>query len=152
MEPFLDKFFPEVSRKMNATATEKVNQYCKYESQTLTMFTSSLYLAALLSSLVASPVTRTFGRRLSMLAGGLLFFAGAIINASAKVVWTLIIGRVLLGFGIGFTNQVLQFLGLFMIFFYSFFVSIMLAWKKKVSISSFLRKLLFLLSGLLGWL
>ncbi|XP_022142028.1 sugar carrier protein C-like [Momordica charantia] len=105
MEPFLDKFFPEVSRKMNATATEKVNQYCKYESQTLTMFTSSLYLAALLSSLVASPVTRTFGRRLSMLAGGLLFFAGAIINASAKVVWTLIIGRVLLGFGIGFTNQ-----------------------------------------------
>lgn len=69
------------------------------------MFTSSLYLAALISSIVAATVTRKFGRKLSMLFGGLLFCSGAIINAAAKAVWMLILGRMLLGFGIGFSNQ-----------------------------------------------
>ncbi|TYK13100.1 sugar carrier protein C-like [Cucumis melo var. makuwa] len=103
MDSFLEKFFPDVYRKKNLMATK--NQYCKYDSPTLTMFTSSLYLAALLASLVASTVTRKFGRRLSMLFGGVLFCSGAIINGFAKAVWMLILGRVLLGFGIGFTNQ-----------------------------------------------
>ncbi|GKB58948.1 sugar carrier protein C-like protein [Tanacetum coccineum] len=69
------------------------------------MFTSSLYLAALLSSLVASTVTRTLGRKLSMLFGGILFCAGALINGFSQAVWMLIVGRILLGFGIGFANQ-----------------------------------------------
>ncbi|KAF4351465.1 hypothetical protein CsatB_015826 [Cannabis sativa] len=103
MNPFLQKFFPSVYRKKKAE--ESSNQYCQYDSQTLTMFTSSLYLAALISSLVASTVTRKFGRKLSMLFGGLLFFAGAILNGFAQKVWMLIVGRILLGFGIGFANQ-----------------------------------------------
>ncbi|XP_062087352.1 sugar carrier protein C [Humulus lupulus] len=103
MNPFLKKFFPSVYRKK--MAEKLTNQYCQYDSQTLTMFTSSLYLAALLSSLVASTVTRKFGRKLSMLFGGLLFFAGAILNGFAQKVWMLIVGRILLGFGIGFANQ-----------------------------------------------
>jgi MFS family permease len=41
-----------------------------------------------------------------MLFGGLLFCAGAIINGFAQAVWMLILGRILLGFGIGFANQV----------------------------------------------
>lgn len=86
------------------------NQYCKYDSQILTMFTSSMYLAALLSSLVASTVTRKFGRKLSMLFGGLLFLIGALINGFAQHVWMLILGRIFLGFGIGFANQVFFFL------------------------------------------
>ncbi|GJY66649.1 sugar carrier protein C-like protein [Tanacetum coccineum] len=64
------------------------------------MFTSSLYLAALLSSLVASTVTRTLGRKLSMLFGGILFCAGALINGFSQAVWMLIVGRILLEFGI----------------------------------------------------
>ncbi|KAI3800345.1 hypothetical protein L1987_28435 [Smallanthus sonchifolius] len=103
MDPFLKKFFPSVYRKQKAD--DSVNQYCKFDSQTLTMFTSSLYLAALLSSLVASTVTRTLGRKLSMLFGGVLFCAGALINGFAQAVWMLIVGRILLGFGIGFANQ-----------------------------------------------
>ncbi|PON70922.1 Sugar/inositol transporter [Parasponia andersonii] len=103
MNPFLLKFFPSVYRKK--MADKSTNQYCQYDSQTLTMFTSSLYLAALLASLVASTVTRKFGRKLSMLFGGVLFFAGAILNGFAQKVWMLIVGRILLGFGIGFTNQ-----------------------------------------------
>ena len=105
MNPFLMRFFPKVYRQK--LKNQSKNQYCQYDSQTLTMFTSSLYLAALLSSLVASTVTRKFGRKLSMLFGGVLFFAGALINGLAQGVWMLILGRILLGFGIGFANQVL---------------------------------------------
>lgn len=104
MDSFLLKFFPSVYRKKHNT--ESTNQYCQYDSQKLTMFTSSLYLAALISSIVASGVTRRFGRKLSMFFGGLLFCFGAVLNAGATHVWMLIVGRILLGFGIGFSNQV----------------------------------------------
>lgn len=125
MDPFLKKFFPAVYRKKNED--KSTNQYCQYDSQTLTMFTSSLYLAALLSSLVASTITRRFGRKLSMLFGGLLFLVGALINGFANHVWMLIVGRILLGFGIGFANQVLFnfslsffiFVNIFSLFFFS---------------------------------
>jgi len=104
MDPFLLKFFPSVYRKKNLDTSS--NKYCQYDSPILTMFTSSLYLAALLSSLVASSVTRRFGRKLSMFFGGLLFLIGALVNGFAQHVWMLIVGRILLGFGIGFANQV----------------------------------------------
>ncbi|KAK2383063.1 sugar carrier protein C [Trifolium repens] len=103
MDPFLMKFFPSVYRKKNLDKSS--NKYCQYDSQTLTMFTSSLYLAALVSSLVASSITRRFGRKLSMFFGGLLFLIGALVNGFAQYVWMLIVGRILLGFGIGFANQ-----------------------------------------------
>ncbi|GMH19502.1 hypothetical protein Nepgr_021343 [Nepenthes gracilis] len=103
MAPFLRKFFPSVYRKEEANSSN--NPYCKFHSQTLTMFSSSLYLTAPIASLMASMVTRKLGRKQSMLLGGILFFAGAIINAAAKDVAMLIVGRMLLGFGVGFANQ-----------------------------------------------
>lgn len=103
MDSFLHKFFRKVYEKKNNDKT--TNQYCKFDSETLTMFTSSLYLAALASSIVASTVTRKLGRKLSMLFGGVLFLAGALLNGFARKVWMLIVGRILLGFGIGFANQ-----------------------------------------------
>ncbi|KAL8032725.1 hypothetical protein ABFX02_13G114600 [Erythranthe guttata] len=103
MDSFLEKFFPAVYKKEKAD--DSTNQYCKFDSVTLTLFTSSLYLAALLSSIVASTVTRKLGRKLSMLFGGVLFCAGALINGFAQNVLMLIVGRILLGFGIGFANQ-----------------------------------------------
>ncbi|KAJ0682155.1 putative major facilitator, sugar transporter, major facilitator superfamily [Helianthus annuus] len=104
MDSFLKDFFPSVYLKQAADTT--TSQYCKFDSQILTMFTSSLYLAALMSSLVASTVTRKLGRKLSMLFGGILFSVGALVNGCAMAVWMLILGRILLGFGIGFANQV----------------------------------------------
>lgn len=118
MDPFLLKFFPLVYRKKNLGTSS--NKYCQYDSQILTMFTSSLYLAALLSSLVASSVTRRFGRKLSMFFGGLLFLIGALVNGFAQHVWMLIVGRILLGFGIGFANQVYQYILFLLIFLASF--------------------------------
>ncbi|XP_028788740.1 sugar carrier protein C-like [Neltuma alba] len=103
MDSFLVRFFPSVYRQKNMD--KSTNEYCQYDSQILTLFTSSLYLAALLSSLVASTMTRKFGRRNSMLIGGILFFAGALLNGFAHAIWMLIVGRMLLGFGVGFCNQ-----------------------------------------------
>ncbi|KAJ8466686.1 hypothetical protein OPV22_029238 [Ensete ventricosum] len=103
MDTFLQKFFPKVYYKEKHTLSN--NQYCEFNSQLLTTFTSSLYLAALVASFLASAVTRTFGRRISMLGGGIIFLGGAAINGGAKDVAMLIIGRILLGIGIGFANQ-----------------------------------------------
>lgn len=105
MDSFLSQFFPSVYAK-ESSVTASDDQYCKFDSEKLTFFTSSLYIAALASSIVASSITRKMGRRVTMMLGGLLFFIGAIINAAANHVWMLYFGRILLGFGIGCANQV----------------------------------------------
>ncbi|KDO38755.1 hypothetical protein CISIN_1g027462mg [Citrus sinensis] len=103
MEPFLKKFFPEVYRKMKEDT--KISNYCKFDSQLLAAFTSSLYISGLIASLFASTVTRAFGRKASILVGGTAFLAGSAIGGAALNIYMLIFGRVLLGVGIGFTNQ-----------------------------------------------
>uniref|UniRef100_A0A1D1XH94 Sugar transport protein 5 n=1 Tax=Anthurium amnicola TaxID=1678845 RepID=A0A1D1XH94_9ARAE len=102
MKPFLAKFFPGVLRRM---AAARRDQYCVFDSQALTAFTSSLYVSGLASSLLAGGVTRGVGRRAVMLAGGAAFLAGAVVNAAATNVAMLILGRLLLGVGVGFANQ-----------------------------------------------
>ncbi|KAJ0965875.1 hypothetical protein J5N97_027013 [Dioscorea zingiberensis] len=102
MDPFLHKFFPVVYRKKNF---QSKNNYCKYDNQGLSAFTSSLYLAGLVSSLVASPVTRKYGRRASIVCGGISFLIGATLNAAAQNLAMLLLGRIMLGVGIGFGNQ-----------------------------------------------
>ncbi|KAM0907029.1 hypothetical protein ACQ4PT_016370 [Festuca glaucescens] len=103
MDPFLSRFFPSVSRKQREA--DDSNQYCKFDSQPLTMFNSSLYLAALVASLFAASVTRLAGRKWSMFVGGVTFLAGCALNGTAQNVAMLILGRVLLGVGVGFGNQ-----------------------------------------------
>ncbi|KQJ82915.1 sugar transport protein MST1 [Brachypodium distachyon] len=102
MKPFLETFFPKVLRRM---ADAKRSQYCMFDSHALTAFTSSLYIAGLVASLFAGRVTRSLGRRGVMLVGGALFFAGGIMTGAAVNLAMLIVGRMLLGFGVGFTNQ-----------------------------------------------
>lgn len=104
MDSFLMKFFPSVYHKEKMDTS--TNQYCKFDSQLLTAFTSSLYLAALIASFFAATVTRVLGRKCSMFAGGLTFLIGAALNGAAQNVAMLIIGRILLGVGVGFANQV----------------------------------------------
>jgi MFS transporter, SP family, sugar:H+ symporter len=104
MDPFLKGFFPSVYAKEQQVVD--TNQYCKFDSVPLTLFTSSLYLAALVASLFAGHITKKCGRKTSMLGGGVVFLAGAALNGFAVNVAMLIIGRILLGIGVGFTNQV----------------------------------------------
>ncbi|XP_050156693.1 hexose carrier protein HEX6-like [Malus sylvestris] len=83
----------------------KINNYCKFDSELLTSFTSSLYIAGLVASLFASLVTRAYGRKPSILAGGAAFLAGSVLNGAAMNIYMLILGRLLLGVGFGFGNQ-----------------------------------------------
>ncbi|XP_022863739.1 hexose carrier protein HEX6-like [Olea europaea var. sylvestris] len=103
MESFLKEFFPRVYKKMKEDT--KTSNYCKFDSQLLTLFTSSLYVAGLISSFFASPVTRTFGRKISILIGGTALVAGAVLGGASYNIYMLLFGRVLLGVGLGFTNQ-----------------------------------------------
>ena len=104
MEPFLKKFFPEVYDRMKEDT--KISNYCKFDSQLLTSFTSSLYVSGLVASFFASSVTRYFGRKPSIVAGGAAFLSGSALNGAATNLCMLIFGRVLLGVGVGFANQV----------------------------------------------
>ncbi|CAM9000932.1 unnamed protein product [Rhodiola kirilowii] len=102
MDAFLKKFFHTVYlQKQHAHE----NNYCKYNNQGLAAFTSSLYLAGLIATLVASPITRLYGRRASIICGGLSFLVGAALNAFAVNLGMLLFGRIMLGVGIGFGNQ-----------------------------------------------
>ncbi|XP_021286486.1 hexose carrier protein HEX6-like [Herrania umbratica] len=103
MDPFLKKFFPNVYRRMKENT--KISNYCKYDSQLLTLFTSSLYIAGLIASFFASPVTRAFGRKASMLVAGVVVLAGSALGGAASNVYMLVFGRVFLGIGLGFANQ-----------------------------------------------
>lgn len=103
MDEFLGKFFPQVLKKKLAA---KEDAYCKFNDQKLQAFTSSLYLAGLVSTFFASWVTRHYGRKATMLSAGVAFCVGVILNAAAQEVVMLILGRVLLGWGVGFANQV----------------------------------------------
>lgn len=105
MDDFLVKFFPVVYNKEHASTFHE-GHYCKYDNQGLQAFTSSLYLAALVASFVASVTTRVLGRKITMLIGGLSFLLGASLNAAAQDLAMLIVGRLFLGFGVGFANQV----------------------------------------------
>ncbi|GJN34206.1 hypothetical protein PR202_gb22850 [Eleusine coracana subsp. coracana] len=103
MDDFLKKFFPDVYARKHAHLHE--TDYCKYDNQLLTLFTSSLYFAGLVSTFGASYVTKRRGRRASIMVGAASFFLGGAVNAAAMNVAMLIVGRVLLGAGIGFGNQ-----------------------------------------------
>jgi MFS family permease len=106
MEDFLREFFPTVLRKMHEN---KGSNYCKFNDQRLQLFTSSLYLAGLTSTFFASYTTSQLGRRATMLIAGAFFIMGAIFNGAAQNLGMLIVGRILLGCGVGFANQVREF-------------------------------------------
>lgn len=106
MDDFLRQFFPTVLRKKHEN---RGSNYCKYNDHGLQLFTSSLYLAGLASTFVASYTTRRLGRRATMLVAGVLFIVGVIFNGAARNLGTLILGRILLGCGVGFANQVRDF-------------------------------------------
>lgn len=102
MDDFLHQFFPTVFRQKHAKETDN---YCKFDSEVLTLFTSSLYLAGLIASFFASITTRTYGRKPSMLIAGVTFLMGSALNGAAVNLAMLIIGRIMLGVGVGFASQ-----------------------------------------------
>ncbi|KAI3830605.1 hypothetical protein MKX03_016437 [Papaver bracteatum] len=102
MDDFLLKFFPHVyAKKLRA----KENNYCKFDDQFVQLFTSSLYLAALFASFVGSKVCSKYGRKMTILAASVFYLVGVGMNAAANGLILLILGRILLGVGVGFGNE-----------------------------------------------
>ena len=114
MDSFLKKFFPVVYKRMKEDT--KISNYCKFDSQLLTSFTSSLYIAGLVASFVASWITKKFGRKPTILAGGAAFLIGSALGGAAFNVYMVILGRILLGVGVGFANQVVYLIAIFLSF------------------------------------
>ncbi|KAJ9146768.1 hypothetical protein P3X46_028997 [Hevea brasiliensis] len=102
MDSFLKKFFPTVFVKKHQA---KANNYCKYNNQYLQLFTSSLYFAGIVASFFASLVSKKYGRKPTIQIASIFFLIGAVLNAAAQNLPMLIIGRMLLGAGVGFGNQ-----------------------------------------------
>lgn len=103
MDDFLVKFFHDVYIKKEHA---KEDNYCKFDNQFVQLFTSSLYLAALVSSFVASKACSIWGRKPSILIASTFFLVGSGVSAGAQHLWMLIVGRILLGIGVGFGNEV----------------------------------------------
>lgn len=102
MDDFLKKFYPSVYA---AEQNTKTDTYCKYNNQVFQLYSSCLYIAALFATFLAGSVTRKQGHRSTMLMAGLLFMVGTALGAGAGNLEMLILGRVLLGCGLGFANQ-----------------------------------------------
>lgn len=115
MPSFQQKFFPDVfaaqrqqqqQQQLMDGLSEDYDAYCAYNSQTLGLFTSSFFLTGILSSIIASGVTSKYGRKASMVFGAIFYIFGAALGAGAVNTPMLVIGRLILGLGVGFCNQV----------------------------------------------
>ncbi|KAF8025248.1 hypothetical protein BT93_F2174 [Corymbia citriodora subsp. variegata] len=102
MDDFLKKFFMNVYQKKQHA---RENNYCKYNNPLLQLFTSSLYLAALVASFVASRVCTKMGRKPTMQFASIFFLIGVGLQAGALNIVMLVCGRIMLGIGVGFANQ-----------------------------------------------
>eukprot|EP00891_Asterochloris_glomerata_P006021 jgi/Astpho2/6021/Aster-03978 len=102
MPDFLEKFFPDV---LAAQQNKSNDPYCSFDSQKLQAFTSTLFLSGAFFSILAGFVNKRRGRKITMVTGGAAFCIGAILCAFAQDLAMLVIGRVMLGWGVGFANQ-----------------------------------------------
>ena len=104
MDDFLQKFYPTVYQEERGIRLH--DNYCRYNNLVLQLYTSSLYLSALFTTFFAGKLTRMRGHRASMIVAGIFFLLGTALGAGAENLEMLILGRVFLGIGIGFSNQV----------------------------------------------
>ena len=70
------------------------------------LIVSGLTLGALLGAILASWASDRFGRKWTILAASLLFTLGAIEQAAAQFVKELVLGRVIVGLGVGLASMV----------------------------------------------
>lgn len=79
--------------------------WCKFNDHMLQLFTSCLFLAGGFAAIVGSWTCRRYGRKATMMAGGAAFLAGTALVTFAVHMVMLVLGRVVLGIGVGFATQ-----------------------------------------------
>lgn len=79
--------------------------FCKYNDHMIQLFTSCLFLAGAAAAMVGSCTCKHYGRKATMVAGGFCFLVGTTLVALAMHMAMLVLGRVVLGVGVGFATQ-----------------------------------------------
>lgn len=124
MDDFLDEFFPTVAEKkkrQERISEGNINreaEYCLFGDQKVQLFTSCLYLAAMVSTFFAVYVSRQWGLKRTINLASCFYLFGVLLNvvsgalphhphhSSVLPFCILIFGRISLGFGVGFGNLV----------------------------------------------
>lgn len=76
-----------------------------YNNQKLQAFTSTFFLAGLAFAIIAAKYQIFLGRKWTMVTAGVAYLVGAILMGFAQELSMLVIGRALLGVGVGFANS-----------------------------------------------
>jgi MFS family permease len=82
------------------------DMFCKHDDVMLQLFTSCLFLSGAAAALVGIYTCQRFGRKATMIAGGACFLGGTILVTLAIHMSMLVLGRLILGVGVGFAAQV----------------------------------------------
>jgi MFS family permease len=88
-----------------ATHSGSTDPYCKYDDKLIQLFVSCLFIAGAIGAVIASHTSSKYGRRITLLWGGIAFLVGSLLQAFAVHVAMLIAGRLLLGLGVGLSAQ-----------------------------------------------
>lgn len=70
------------------------------------LITSATSLGALIGALAGGLLANLLGRRLVLLTSNVIFVVGTIIQLAARHVWTMIVGRFVLGWGVGIASLI----------------------------------------------
>lgn len=93
-QDFISEFYPELLKQPGAA-----NQYCQYNSQRLSLLTSSLFAMTIIAESTGLPAffTRRWGRKRMMIVSGVLFAVSSICQTAATSIAMLITGRCFAG-------------------------------------------------------
>ncbi|XP_023641298.1 sugar transport protein 7-like [Capsella rubella] len=84
MDEFLIEFFHDVYEKKRHAHE---NNYCKFDNQGLAAFNSLLNIAGLLASLMASPISRNYGRLATIICAGISEPSNAVSRTDHDRFW-----------------------------------------------------------------
>lgn len=70
------------------------------------LITSATSLGALIGAIIGGILANILGRRIVLLGSNVIFVVGTIIQLASKTVWTMIVGRVVLGWGVGIASLI----------------------------------------------
>lgn len=93
-----------ISGALVSVGTDLSNKYLT--SGEKEFITSATSLGALLGAILGGILANLLGRRLVLLGSNIVFIVGTIIQLASKTVWTMIIGRFVLGWGVGIASLI----------------------------------------------
>ena len=70
------------------------------------LITSATSLGALIGAIIGGILANILGRRIVLLGSNVIFVVGTIIQLASKTVWTMIVGRFILGWGVGIASLI----------------------------------------------